>query len=125
MSNPGSFLQSYVRVRNEAVCRLPLSARQVVVWTVKNGQWVWRHPAPSGSWCKNALKLLVPPGDYARVKKELFDTQRAFNGVYKHQTKNLFAIVYEPSEKTAVAFSPTANPTKWQAMSCSRKRIGE
>ena len=117
MSNPSVFLQSYARVRNEVMCRLPLHARQVIVWTVKNGQWVWRRPTPQTkpeSWCKNALKLLVHPAEVERLKKELFNTQDGFNGVYKHKTQNLFAIVYDPRvhKESAVAFFPDGQPNQ-------------
>jgi Cu-Zn family superoxide dismutase len=109
MSNP-AFLESYARVRNEAICKVPLHARQVVVWTVRNGQWVWRHPnsqPKSESWCKNALTLLAQPDEVERLKKELLNTQDGFNGVYKHKTQNLFAIVYDPAKReSAVAFFP-------------------
>jgi len=117
MSNVSVFLQSYVRLHNEAICRLPVHARQVVVLTVVNGQWVWGYPTqPAGdaSWCRSALTsmLNLGPTDYERVKHELFHAQIGLNGVYKHKSENIFAIVYEKKKDSAVAFFPEQQPNK-------------
>lgn len=121
MLNVSVFLRSYVRLYNEAICRLPIHARQVVVLTVVDGQWVWGYPTqPAGdaSWCRSALTsmLNLSPIDYERVKHELFHTQIGLNGVYKHKSENIFAIVYEPAgeqkKESAVAFFPEQQPNQ-------------
>ena len=60
--------------------------------------------------------LNLNPIDYERVKHELFHEKVGFNGVYKHKTNDLFAIVYQPTspqtKESAVAFFPEHQPNQ-------------
>lgn len=106
------FLKPYKKLSSDEICQTPIDASQLVVWTFK-GTW-HRHdarklPKKLGSWCQVYLTSLLGLSDaqYQLVKKELFS--RGLNGVYKHQSRDLFAIVYRPalrlsnSTKAAIA----------------------
>jgi hypothetical protein len=94
------FLKSYRRVPADKACSTRVEANQVTLWVFVRGRWVRREveeqPKNSRSWCQNYLASVVSPADYERVKKELF-AGRGINGVYKHQSEPLYAVVYRPS----------------------------
>ena len=98
------FLKHYKRLSADKVCTQPIDVSQVSVWTFKGG--VWTHGVPdravrNGSWCQSYLTsaLNLSRNEYDRAKQELFAQTNGLNGVYKHKSDDLFAIVYRPSPK--------------------------
>jgi hypothetical protein len=98
------FLRPYKRVRNNSVCKMSLDASQVTVWIFKNGEWLRGMPKntmKSGSWCQSYLTamLKLSQAQYEVAKKEMFSSQDGLNGVYAHESKPKFALVYRPPQK--------------------------
>ena len=95
------FLRPYKRLSADKVCAQPIDASQVSIWTFKGS--VWTHGVPdravrNGSWCQSYLTsaLNLSRVEYDRAKKELFSQTNGLNGVYKHKSQDLYAIVYRP-----------------------------
>ena len=95
------FLRPYKRLSADKVCTQPIDASQVSIWTFKGS--VWTHGVPdravrNGSWCQSYLTsaLNLSRVEYDRAKKELFSQTNGLNGVYKHKSQDLYAIVYRP-----------------------------
>lgn len=102
-----SFLQSYDKLDAETICSERIDLGQVVAWVFVNGQWE-NHSKPKkkgpGSWCRLYLTsiLSLNPAQYTKAKKELFNSH-GLNGVYKHRTEPLYALVYKPSSGLSAA----------------------
>jgi hypothetical protein len=105
------FLRPYKRLSADKVCTQPIEASQVSIWTSKSG--VWTHGVPdravrNGSWCQSYLTsaLNLSRAEYDLAKRELFAGKDSLNGVYKHKSQDLYAIVYKPKNwlnKTSIA----------------------
>lgn len=95
------FLRPYKRLSADKVCTQPIEASQVTVWVFKRGVWTQGIPdrrVRNGSWCQSYLtsELNLSPTDYDKAKKELFAGKKGLNGVYKHKSQALYALVYKP-----------------------------
>lgn len=110
-SNLIEFLKPYRKLSSDQICKTPIDASQLVVWTFRK-KWTRyearRMPQNKGSWCQAYLTSILglSESQYKLVKKELF--AQGLNGVYKHRSQDLYAIVYRPtrmsnSTKAAIA----------------------
>lgn len=103
------FLRPYTRLRrDDDICSMPIDQSQITAWTFRGGVWVRVSPSldDKESWCRAYF-----PHDYQQVKNQLFEDTSAFNGLYKHNLADLFAIVYRPPW-SGVAFFPDHQPNQ-------------
>jgi hypothetical protein len=96
------FLKPYRKMSSDQICNQNVDAPQVTVWTFQ-GKWkrheARKRPKNQGSWCQALLTSILglSESEYKSAKKELFS--QGLNGVYKHYSKDLFAIVYRPAAR--------------------------
>jgi hypothetical protein len=95
------FLQSYDKLDAKSLCSERIDVADVIAWVFVNGQWE-KHSKPKkkgpGSWCQVYLTSILDlnPAQYVKAKKELLNPD-GLSGVYKHQTKPTYALVYKQS----------------------------
>jgi len=96
------FLRPYRRLTADRVCQTPIGTSQVVVWTFQDK---WRRaelkkpPQGPGSWCQAYLRSVLGLDNvqYELAKKQLFSQTNGLNGIYKHRSADLYAVVYRPA----------------------------
>ena len=122
------FLAPYRRVPNDAVCSARLKPDQLTLWVYAQGSWVRKNftriESGSGSWCGLYLGSALGADGYKQMKADLFGNARGLNGVYRHNSKNCYAIVYKPVPKLGakhvaavagtVALAGLAGATYWR-----------